>query len=45
MSTGALQVRSGRLRAIVMTTLTRSTAMPEVPTLDAAALKGYEVTG
>lgn len=44
-STGAPHVRSGRLRAIAMTTPKRSSAMPEVPTFDESGLKGYDVTG
>ena len=44
-STGAPQVRAGRLHAIAMTTPKRSPSMPEVPTFDEAGLKGYDVSG
>lgn len=44
-STGAPHVRTGKLRAIAMTTSERSRAMPEVPTFDESGLKGYEVSG
>jgi tripartite-type tricarboxylate transporter receptor subunit TctC len=37
-------VRSGRLRAIAMTTATRSQALPDLPTVD-DALPGYEASG
>lgn len=35
-------VKSGRLRAIAVTTLKRSSALPDVPTLDEQGLKGFE---
>jgi len=35
---------SGRLRAIGISTLTRSAAMPAVPTFDESGVKGYEAT-
>ena len=38
-------VRSGRLRALAVTSLKRSAALPELPTLDEAGLTGYELTG
>ncbi len=38
-------VRSGRLRALAVTSLKRSAAMPELPTLDESGLPGYELTG
>ena len=38
---GLSQVRAGRMRAIAVTTLRRSNAMPDVPTIDESALKGY----
>lgn len=44
-STGAPHLRSGKLRAIAMTTRKRSAAMPDVPTFDESGLKGYDVTG
>jgi tripartite-type tricarboxylate transporter receptor subunit TctC len=37
------QSRAGRLRALAVTSLKRSTAMPEVPTVSESGLKGYEV--
>jgi tripartite-type tricarboxylate transporter receptor subunit TctC len=37
-------VRSGRLRALGVTSLKRQPTMPEVPTLDEAGVKGYEFT-
>ncbi len=36
-------VMAGKLRPIAVTTLTRSPAMPDIPTLDELGLKGYEV--
>jgi tripartite-type tricarboxylate transporter receptor subunit TctC len=38
-------VRSGRLRALAVTSLKRSAAVPELPTLDESGLPGYELTG
>ena len=38
-------VRSGRLRALAVTSLKRSAVMPELPTLDESGLPGYELTG
>ena len=38
-------VRSGRLRGLAVTSLKRSPAIPELPTLDEAGLPGYELTG
>jgi tripartite-type tricarboxylate transporter receptor subunit TctC len=37
-------VRSGMLRALGVTTLTRSTAAPDLPTLDEAGLTGFDVS-
>lgn len=37
-------IRSGKVRPIAVTSLKRSSAVPDVPTLDEAGLKGYEVT-
>ena len=37
------QIKSGRLKALAVTSLERSTLMPNVPTLDASGVKGYEV--
>ncbi|MGZ5147568.1 MAG: Bug family tripartite tricarboxylate transporter substrate binding protein [Burkholderiales bacterium] len=36
-------IRSGKLRALAVTTLKRSAVMPEVPTASEAGLPGYEV--
>jgi tripartite-type tricarboxylate transporter receptor subunit TctC len=38
------QVRSGRLRALAVTTAKRSAAVPELPTVAEAGLPGYEAT-
>jgi tripartite-type tricarboxylate transporter receptor subunit TctC len=35
-------VKSGSLRGIAVTTLTRSSAMPELPTIDESGLPGYD---
>ena len=37
-------IKSGRLRAIAIGSLKRFPALPEVPTIDASGLKGYEAT-
>jgi len=37
-------IKSGRVRALAVTSKTRSKAMPDLPTLDELGLKGYEVT-
>jgi tripartite-type tricarboxylate transporter receptor subunit TctC len=37
-------IKSGKVRALAVTSLKRSKALPEVPTLDEVGLKGYEVT-
>ena len=37
-------IKSGKVRPIAITALKRSSAAPDVPTLDEAGLKGYEVT-
>ncbi len=39
------QVDAGRLRAVAVTTLERSPAMPSVPTFIESGYKGYEVNG
>ena len=39
---GLGQVRAGKMRALAVSTLKRSSAMPDVPTIDEAALKGYD---
>ena len=36
-------IRSGKLRALAVTTAKRSQALPEVPTLDEAGLKGFNI--
>jgi tripartite-type tricarboxylate transporter receptor subunit TctC len=37
-------IKSGKVRALAVTSLKRSAVFPDVPTLDEAGLKGYEVT-
>ena len=37
-------IKSGRVRALAVTSRARSKAMPDLPTLDEVGLKGYEVT-
>ena len=37
-------VQAGRLKALGVTTLTRSKLLPELPTIDESGLKGYDVT-
>ncbi|MES2561105.1 MAG: tripartite tricarboxylate transporter substrate binding protein [Pseudomonadota bacterium] len=38
-------VRSNRVRGLAVTSLKRSAAIPELPTLDESGLPGYELTG
>ena len=38
------QIKAGKMRALAVTGLKRSSAMPDLPTLDESGLKGYEVT-
>lgn len=38
-------VKAGRLRALAVTSLKRSPAVPDLPTLDESGLTGYELTG
>jgi tripartite-type tricarboxylate transporter receptor subunit TctC len=42
--TSVPQVRAGKLRALGVTALHRAIALPNVPTLDASGLKGFELT-
>ena len=37
-------IKAGKVRPLAVTSLKRSSALPDVPTLDEAGLKGYEVT-
>lgn len=37
-------IRAGKLRALGVTALTRSAALPDVPTIDEAGLKGFDST-
>lgn len=37
-------IQSGKVRALAVTTMQRSDALPEVPTLDASGLKGVDLT-
>ena len=41
-STSMPHMRSGKVRALAVTTLTRSPLFPDLPTLDESGLKGYE---
>ena len=38
-------VRSGRIRALAVTSLKRTAVLPELPTLDESGLPGFELTG
>ncbi|KAB2894097.1 MAG: tripartite tricarboxylate transporter substrate binding protein [Burkholderiaceae bacterium] len=42
-STGVPQVKSGKLRALGYSTQKRSAQLPDVPTLDEAGVKGYDM--
>jgi tripartite-type tricarboxylate transporter receptor subunit TctC len=42
--TAAPHVKAGKLHALGVTTLERSQALPEVPTVDSQGLKGYDVS-
>jgi len=37
-------VRAGKLRALAVTTIRRSSALPDLPTLDESGLKGFDMT-
>jgi tripartite-type tricarboxylate transporter receptor subunit TctC len=37
------EIKTGKLKALAVTSLTRSPHLPEVPTLDASGLKGYDL--
>jgi tripartite-type tricarboxylate transporter receptor subunit TctC len=37
-------IQSGKLRALAVTTQQRSNALPQVPTMEEAGLKGYQVS-
>lgn len=39
------QIKSNRLRALGVTTRKRSSALPDVPTIEESGVKGYEVAG
>ncbi len=39
------QIKSGRVRGIAVTSLTRSGVLPELPTVDESGLKGFELLG
>jgi len=38
-------IRAGKLHALAVTGMTRDALLPDVPTMDEAGLKGYEMTG
>ncbi|MBF5004416.1 Bug family tripartite tricarboxylate transporter substrate binding protein [Diaphorobacter caeni] len=42
-STGVPQIKSGKLKALGYSTKVRSAQLPEVPTLDEAGVKGYDM--
>lgn len=44
MPTGLPQVQSGKVRALAVTSRARSSLTPELPTIDEAGVKGYEMT-
>ena len=45
MVTAMPQIRAGKMRALAVTSLKRSSAAPEVPTLDESGMPGYEEGG
>jgi tripartite-type tricarboxylate transporter receptor subunit TctC len=44
MPTGLPYVQAGKVTALGVTSRTRSTVLPEVPTMDEAGVKGYEMS-
>lgn len=42
-TTGLPQIKSGRLRALAVTSIKRDSLLPDVPTLDESGLPGYEM--
>ena len=42
--TSPAHIRSGKLRAIGVTSMSRMTLLPEVPTIDEAGVKGFEIS-
>ena len=44
MGSSAAQIKSGKLRALAVTTAKRATMLPAVPTMSEAGVPGYEVT-
>jgi tripartite-type tricarboxylate transporter receptor subunit TctC len=44
MGSSAPQIRANKLRALAVTTPSRSPAFPEIPTMKEAGVPGYEVT-
>ena len=44
MATGVPQVKGGKVRALGVSTLKRSPLVPELPTIDEAGVKGYEMS-
>ena len=43
LATGLPQVKAGKLRALGVSSLTRSSLAPEIPTIDEEGMKGYEL--
>jgi tripartite-type tricarboxylate transporter receptor subunit TctC len=42
-STGVTQIKGGKLRALAVSTSKRMGMLPEVPTIDEAGVKGYDM--